>query len=236
MPRRERPPCACRRPLKMGSAPNCGYCGGRIAPPADTLPAADRAIITKLVGGASDVYDPTRHPDVDELPAQTTTMSAQQFQEWVAAPGKIYIVYLPPQRDPAGVKRAGSFVIKVTDDHHDFFVAMVKQLRLALGPAVQAAAAVAVDAPPLPAAADPNLPPPVLASAPLDVAEIAAEPHVHTCPGSGLPPAAATVRADATAGINDRDECSICGRAYQLTAAGNIRLHRAHADDDGGPG
>lgn len=83
-----------------------------------------------------DVYDATRHPDITELPALTTRMSGDQFRAWLATEGQIFVVYLPMRK---------SFVIKVPEAQHAFFVDMMKQLRMTLGPDVQATGAQAVD-------------------------------------------------------------------------------------------
>lgn len=219
-----RPACRCRRPLKMGSAPNCGYCGGKI--PAAGFPKVPAAIIAR--GRDVDIYDATRHPDVDEMPAQTTFMDATQFQDWIASPGKIYIVYLPGQK---------SFVVKVTDQHHDFFIAIIKQLRMQLGGEVQAAAAVAVDPSTTTVPLSDSDFPGVTIAPPQTTAAVHDDPPPHqqrftTCPGSGLTPVPGTVRADETVGINERGECQCCGRDYQLTAGGVIRLHRTHGGGD----
>jgi hypothetical protein len=109
--------------------------------------------------------------------------------------------------------------MKVTDEHHDFFVAMVKQLRMALGPEVQAAAAVACEAPP-PAA----LPHKIAAPA------AGPPPRSATCRGSGLPPAPGT--AQVIPKVGTRGQCQQCRCHYQVTDAGNIRLHHAHVAGD----
>lgn len=80
----------------------------------------------------ADVYDATYNPDIDELAAQTTRLDAAGFQQWLASEGQLYIVYLPMRK---------SFIIKVPEAHHPFFVDMMKQLRMTLGPDVQAASA-----------------------------------------------------------------------------------------------
>lgn len=84
-----------------------------------------------------DRYEPTPH--VEQLPAQNTKLTPGQLQEWIDAPGTIYIVYLPGQK---------SFVIKVPDEQHPFFVEFMRHLRKQLGNEVQAQSARPVEAPP----------------------------------------------------------------------------------------
>ncbi|OCB44730.1 hypothetical protein A5721_18850 [Mycobacterium vulneris] len=76
-----------------------------------------------------DVFDATTPPGVTQLPAVTTSMTPAQFKEWLAADGTLFMVILPANR---------TFVIKVPTAHHEFFVAMMQQVRFALGPEVQA--------------------------------------------------------------------------------------------------
>lgn len=80
-----------------------------------------------------DIYDAVEH-----LPAQTTTMTADQFQAWLDAPGTIYLVYLPAEK---------SFAIKVPAEQHKFFVEFMRQLRKQLGADVKAQSATPVEAP-----------------------------------------------------------------------------------------
>jgi hypothetical protein len=221
---RQRPSCTCKRPLKMSKSLRCGYCGGRLRTPG--VPAVHDADIPRP---PADIYDPTRHPDIDELPAQTTNMTAKQFEEWVTSPGKIFIIYLPGQR---------SFVMKVTDEHHDFFVAMVKQLRMALGPEVQAAAAVACEAPPPPGLY--TAPPLVAKLPPVEYKPDPPSPLQNTtggyrlkfnsCPGSGQPPTPGTDQVIPKVGR--RGKCQQCGADYQVTGLGNIRLHHVGNRDE----
>jgi hypothetical protein len=77
----------------------------------------------------TDVFDATTPPGVTQLPAVTTSMTPAQFKEWLAADGTLFMVILPANR---------TFVIKVPTAHHEFFVAMMQQVRFALGPEVQA--------------------------------------------------------------------------------------------------
>jgi hypothetical protein len=56
-------------------------------------------------------------------------MTPEQFRDWVNSTGDIYVVYLPAGQ---------SFVIKVPDQHNQFFVAMMQQVRFCLGPDVKA--------------------------------------------------------------------------------------------------
>ncbi|AYB69422.1 hypothetical protein SEA_GANCHO_81 [Mycobacterium phage Gancho] len=76
-----------------------------------------------------DIHDATTPPGVTQLPAVTTSMTPAQFKEWLAADGTLFMVILPTNR---------TFVIKVPAPQHEFFVAMMQQIRFALGPEVQA--------------------------------------------------------------------------------------------------
>lgn len=78
-------------------------------------------------------------PHIEQLPAQNTKLTPEQLKEWIDAPGTIYIVYLPGQK---------SFVIKVPDEQHPFFVEFMRHLRKQLGNEVQAQSARPVEAPP----------------------------------------------------------------------------------------
>lgn len=77
----------------------------------------------------ADIYDATSPPGVTQLPSVTTSMTPAQFKEWLASDGTLFMVILPANR---------TFVIKVPTAHHEFFVAMMQQVRFALGPEVQA--------------------------------------------------------------------------------------------------
>lgn len=78
---------------------------------------------------AADIFDATTPPGVEQLPAVTTSMTPAQFKAWLNADGALFVVYLPDNR---------SFIIKVPQAHHEFFVAMMQQVRFALGGNVQA--------------------------------------------------------------------------------------------------
>lgn len=84
----------------------------------------------------ADQYEP--EPHIEHLPAQNTRLTPEQLQEWIDAPGTIYIVYLPSSK---------SFVIKVPDEQHQFFVEFMRHLRKQLGNEVQAQSARPVEAP-----------------------------------------------------------------------------------------
>lgn len=104
----------------------------------DRLAAAAQHATTAQ--GHIDDYRPQAH----ELPAMTTKMDADQFQQWIEAPGDIYIVWLPGGK---------SFVVKVPDEHNEFFVDMMRQIRMALGDEVVAQRATAVEPEPVEAPA-----------------------------------------------------------------------------------
>lgn len=87
---------------------------------------------------APELYDATNNPDIHLLPAQTTAMTPAQFRQWVDAEGDIFLVMLP------GAK---SFVVKVPDQHNRFFIALIQQFAVALGPEVQAVRMRAVEPP-----------------------------------------------------------------------------------------
>jgi hypothetical protein len=74
-----------------------------------------------------------------------TNMTPTDFQQWINRPGTMFIVYLGDRK---------SFVIKVPDEHHEFFVDMLRQLRLILGPEVQAQSATPL--PPTPPGEEPR--------------------------------------------------------------------------------
>lgn len=87
----------------------------------------------------TEVFDATTPPGITQLPAVTTNMTPAQFKEWLAADGTLFMVILPANR---------TFVIKVPTAHHEFFVAMMQQVRFALGPEVQAVRMNMVTGPP----------------------------------------------------------------------------------------
>lgn len=80
---------------------------------------------------APGVHDATIDPrdTVEQLPAVMTSMSPAQFNAWVQSDGDMFVVYLPGQK---------SFIMKVPADHNAFFVALLQQVKFALGPEVQA--------------------------------------------------------------------------------------------------
>jgi hypothetical protein len=121
--------------LRLGM-PDADFARLAMPIPTEAERAEVRAEVAEAADEAVDVYDATRHDNITELPALTTRMDGQQFREWIAADGQIFIVYLPMRK---------SFIIKVPEQQHAFFVDMMKQLRMCLGPDVQAASAQAVD-------------------------------------------------------------------------------------------
>ncbi|WP_431231512.1 hypothetical protein ACQ856_18290 [Mycolicibacterium psychrotolerans] len=84
---------------------------------------------TPISPAPDDVYDATNPDGITQLPAVTTNFTPDQFKAWLAADGDLFMVILPTQR---------TFVLKVPAAHHEFFVAMMQQVRFALGPEVQA--------------------------------------------------------------------------------------------------
>jgi hypothetical protein len=136
-PRKDQPmPCQCNPPLAMSTNPgHCGYCGSQLAPITRVERGpGDSWAVTELPP-APPTYDPTQTPDVHQLPAMMTHYTPEQFQQWLDTPGRLFIVYLPGRK---------SFVIKVPDEQHQFFADIMRQLRLTLGPEVQAQSAVSV--------------------------------------------------------------------------------------------
>jgi hypothetical protein len=152
-------------------------------------------------------YDPTKHPDIDEHPALTTRMTPEQFRQWINAPGDIYLTYLPGRR---------SFPTKVPPEQHAFFISMIEQLRMCLGPEVHAVRAAVVDAPPHPQHDSPQ--PPAI-----DAAPTRHEYRTKTCEGAGTRPSETTHDKDQPS----RGRCDWCGAVYQLTKTGTLRAHRA---------
>ncbi|WAB10185.1 hypothetical protein SEA_GRAVAILLIA_76 [Mycobacterium phage Gravaillia] len=104
--------------IAEGDYDRCGECGG-------VLRGDDPRLATDDTG----VFDATTPPGVTQLPAVTTSMTPAQFKEWLASDGTLFMVILPANR---------TFVIKVPAPQHEFFVAMMQQVRFALGPEVQA--------------------------------------------------------------------------------------------------
>lgn len=181
--------------------------------------------------------------EVEELPAQMTTWTPEQFAKWIEAPGTIYVVYLP---------RGKSFIVKVPDEHAKFFTGMMQQLRIQLGPEVQAMSAAPVELPPQPP--HERIPDGIL---PTEVETVPQRPHVPNgpnmrtvelpddptsrvpgpvagrCEGSGKPPKPGTDRNrdyDPTTGAlryAGRGACSVCSGDYRLTNDANIWTHRS---------
>ncbi|MCP3810804.1 hypothetical protein NLX62_00355 [Mycobacteriaceae bacterium Msp059] len=112
--------------IAEGDYERCGDCGRRLR---EGDPRNGPDPIGPAVSPPADIYDATSPPGVTQLPAVTTGMTPAQFREWLAADGTLYMVILPANR---------TFVIKVPGAHHEFFVAMMQQVRFALGPEVQA--------------------------------------------------------------------------------------------------
>lgn len=87
-----------------------------------------------------DIFDATAPPaGIQRLPDVVTSMTPDTFKTWLGADGQLFVVYLPDRR---------SFIIKVPDLHNAFFVAMMQQIRFALGPEVQAVRMTVVTGPP----------------------------------------------------------------------------------------
>ncbi|AXQ51510.1 hypothetical protein SEA_AMOCHICK_83 [Mycobacterium phage Amochick] len=107
--------------IAEGDYDRCGECGG-------VLRGDDPRLATDDTGDTG-VFDATTPPGITQLPAVTTSMTPAQFKEWLAADGTLFMVILPANR---------TFVIKVPAPQHEFFVAMMQQIRFALGPEVQA--------------------------------------------------------------------------------------------------
>lgn len=169
--------------------------------------------------------DHTHPPGVREYPAMMTHMAPGEFKAWLEAPGRLFLVYLPAGK---------AFPIKVPDEQYQFFVAMLTQLRIHLGPEVQAQSA-------QPVAAPANQPPPAPAAPPPDFGINLAPPappgHRRSCPGSGHEPIGSTVRGREYApnGVlrcPGRACCKTCGRELKLTNAGTIRLHRDRTNEE----
>lgn len=112
--------------ISEGDYERCGDCGRRLR---EGDPRKSPDPIGPAASPPADIYDATSPPGVTQLPAVTTSMTPAQFKEWLAADGTLFMVILPANR---------TFVIKVPTAHHEFFVAMMQQVRFALGPEVQA--------------------------------------------------------------------------------------------------
>ena len=112
--------------IAEGDYERCGDCGRRLR---EGDPRRNTDPIGPAASPPADIYDATTPPGVTQLPAVTTSMTPAQFKEWLAADGTLFMVILPANR---------TFVIKVPTAHHEFFVAMMQQVRFALGPEVQA--------------------------------------------------------------------------------------------------
>ena len=112
--------------IAEGDYERCGDCGRRLR---EGDPRRNPDPIGPAASPPADIYDATSPPGVTQLPAVTTSMTPAQFKEWLATDGTLFMVILPANR---------TFVIKVPTAHHEFFVAMMQQVRFALGPEVQA--------------------------------------------------------------------------------------------------
>lgn len=103
--------------------------------PHPDLAELDRAIDARLdeMQAAATTDEGTRYAPA--IPAGghdlnvNTSMTSEQFQQWLAADGEIFVVYMPNGK---------SFPIKVPPVHNEFFVAMMQQVRFTLGETVQA--------------------------------------------------------------------------------------------------
>lgn len=78
-------------------------------------------------------------PHIVELPAQNTRLTPEQLKDWIDSPGTIYIIYLPGNK---------SFPIKITEEHHEFFVEFMRHLHKQLGGEVKAQSMRPVEPPP----------------------------------------------------------------------------------------
>lgn len=214
-----------------------GSTGGVFVPAANLADPMRRALETmheasafvdRVITDTEATDNAAQNPDIHELPALTTLMSGQQFHEWMEAPGQIFIVYLPGEK---------SFIIKVPDEHNAFFVAMMRQIRMVLGPKV-----IAQSASPVPT---PNPPYAAYGAGPIVVGDVvgdaappagdfpypemftpADEPLRHTCPGSGRDPKPYTIHSRSIGRGTGRGTCKTCGGDYKLTKSGMIRAHR----------
>lgn len=123
----------CGRRLREGDPRielcECACDGCQTGDHCDRASCAQPSPIGPAAAPPADIYDATSPPGVTQLPAVTTSMTPAQFKEWLASDGTLFMVILPANR---------TFVIKVPTAHHEFFVAMMQQVRFALGPEVQA--------------------------------------------------------------------------------------------------
>lgn len=192
-------------------------------------PDADTVGVTLAPG----LHDATRDPTVGQEIAMHTALTPAEFNAWLASDGALFMVMLPGSR---------SFVMKVPEAHHEFFVALLQQVRFQLGPEVQAIRMNMVTGPPAdvdagtgkatdapgwaqPAGADlyPQRPTP---ANPND-RTILTDAH---CPGSGHNPVPNTTenRDVTSSGIvryPGRGLCPACGRHYRCNNDGTLRAH-----------
>ena len=179
--------------------------------PADGRPN-DGIEFTQERPDARDVFDATTPPGVQQLPAVTTNMTPAQFKQWVNSDGTLFMVILPAQR---------TFVIKVPAAQHEFFVAMMQQVRFALGPEVQAVRMNVVSGDP-PAADGTASEAPPWAQPP------GGATHKVHCSGEYPVPNTTTGRDVTPSGIirnPGRGICPDCGGKYGLNNDGRLRLH-----------
>ena len=135
-------------------------------------------------------------PEIEELPALTTNMGPNEFAEWLSRDETIYVVYLPDRR---------TFITKVPNEHLTFFVSMMEQLRMVLGPEVRALKTQVVStAPP-----SGELPDPV---------------EFRRCGGSRHRPQAIIHKP--TNHTPGRGTCSGCGFEFKLRWDGTVRSHK----------
>lgn len=115
-----------------------------------TTPDATQAIEVPLPGIPRTDFDlPT---DV----AVSTQFTPEAFKAWMDSEGEMFMVTLPGGK---------TFVLKVPSLHHEFFVAMMQQVRFALGTEVQAVRMTVVKGPPADVGADGQPVPPADGSA-----------------------------------------------------------------------
>jgi hypothetical protein len=77
-----------------------------------------------------DIEDPTVTPGVEQLPAVISRFTTPaEFKDWLNSAGDMFVVYLPAGQ---------SFIIKVPDAHHNFFVSVMQQVKFCLGDDVKA--------------------------------------------------------------------------------------------------
>lgn len=131
--------CTCPNPLAT-SLGICALCSGRIRRQ-DHHP--DIARFDEAVAEHEAAED--MQPDLPTDIAITTSFTPEGFKAWVASDGDLFLVTLPARK---------SFVLKVPTEHNAFFVAMMQQIRLAMGPEVQAVRMNVVTGPPADYTAD----------------------------------------------------------------------------------